>query len=109
MVDFVRCMHSKGSQMIALYRKTPFSKNRRAAYAAIIIFIWGSLPEPPPVGGGIGAGSSCGGLGGKAGPQPTRIIGIVIVVVAIRPDNNEIVVVIVIRGTKAPPNRQRTH
>ena len=54
----------------------------------------------------MGAGSSCGGLGGKAGPQPTRIIGIVIVAVAIRPDNNEIVVVIVIRGTKAPPNRR---
>lgn len=38
MADFARCMHSKGSQMIALYRKTPiFKKNRRAAYAAIII------------------------------------------------------------------------
>ena len=40
MADFARCMHSKDSQMIALYRKTPFFKNRRAAYAAIIIFVW---------------------------------------------------------------------
>lgn len=38
MADFIRCMHSKDSQMIALYRKTPIFKNRRAAYAAIIIF-----------------------------------------------------------------------
>ena len=57
MADFARCMHSKDSQMIALYRKTPiFKKNRRAAYAAIIIFIWDSLPEPPPFGGGMGGG-----------------------------------------------------
>lgn len=54
----------------------------------------------------MGAGSSCGGLGGKAGPQPTRIIGSVIAAVAIRPDNNETGVVTVTRGTKAPPNRR---
>ena len=54
MADFVRCMHSKDSQMIALYRKTPIFKNRRAAYAAIIIFYLGFPPEPPPFGGGMG-------------------------------------------------------
>ena len=110
MADFVRCMHSKDSQMIALCRKTPiFKKNRRAAYAAIIIFIWGSLPEPPPFGGGMGAGSSCGGLGGKAGPHTSTVIGNVIVVEAIRVDKLEKTVVAVIRGTKPPPHRQQAH
>lgn len=106
MADFVRCMHSKDSQMIALYRKTPIFKKSSGGLRRHIIFIWGSLPEPPPFGGGMGAGSSCGGLGGKAGPQPTRKIGNVIDVVVIRPDNNENVVANVIRGTKAPPNRR---
>ena len=54
----------------------------------------------------MGAGSSCGGLGGKAGPQPTRTRGKATAVGAIRPDNNETVVAIVSRGTKAPPNRR---
>ena len=54
----------------------------------------------------MGAGSSCGGLGGKAGPQPTRIISIVSVVVAISPDNNERVGAIVKRGAEPPPNRR---
>lgn len=55
---------------------------------------------------GWGAGSSCGGLGGKAGPQPTRIPGIAIAAAATRHDTNETAVVIVLRGTKAPPNRR---
>ena len=57
----------------------------------------------------MGAGSSCGGLGGKAGPHTSTVIGIVIVVVAIRVDSLEIIVVVVIRGTKPPPHRQQAH
>ena len=54
----------------------------------------------------MGAGSSCGGLGGKAGPQPTRISGSGSAAGAIRPDNNESAGATAIRGTKAPPNRR---
>ena len=45
----------------------------------------------------------------KSGPQSQRTIGIVIVVVAIRVDILEIIVVVVIRGTKPPPHRQQAH
>lgn len=44
----------------------------------------------------------------KSGPQPTRIVSVVIAVVAVVVDNAEIVIVVVIRGTKAPPHR-RSH
>lgn len=54
----------------------------------------------------MGAGSSCGGLGGKAGPQPTRIGSGIAGVGAISPNNHEIVTVVVKRRTKAPPNRR---
>ena len=62
-----------------------------------------------PFGGGMGAGSSCGGLGGKAGPHTSRVIGVIVIVVAIRIDITEVIVVVVIRGTKPPPHRQQAH
>lgn len=54
----------------------------------------------------MGAGSSCGGLGGKAGPHTSTVIGIATGVVAIRVDILEINVAVVIRGTKPPPHRR---
>lgn len=43
----------------------------------------------------------------KSGPQSQRTIGIVIVDCAIRSDTAEVIVVVVIRRTKAPPNRPK--
>ena len=54
----------------------------------------------------MGAGSSCGGLGGKSGPQPTRIVSVIAAVGAISPNNHEIAIAEVKRRTKAPPNRR---
>ena len=53
----------------------------------------------------MGAGSSCGGLGGKAGPHTSTVIGTVIAVAATRGDIPEPIVV-AIRGTKPPPHRR---
>ena len=54
----------------------------------------------------MGAGSSCGGLGGKAGPHTSTVIGTGTAGAAIRVDILETIVVAVIRGTKPPPHRR---
>ncbi len=48
---------------------------RRAAYAAILFFLFCPSRNRPLAGAGWGAGSSCGGLGGKAGPHGLQGIG----------------------------------
>jgi hypothetical protein len=45
----------------------------------------------------------------KSGPHATRIAGVIGVAVAVRRDNEEVIVVAVIRGTKEPPHRRRTN
>ena len=41
----------------------------------------------------------------KSGPHATRIVSVIVVVVAVRIDNEEVIVV-VIRGTQPPPHRR---
>ena len=54
----------------------------------------------------MGAGSSCGGLGGKAGPHTSTVTGAGSADAAIRGDNLETIAAAVIRGTKPPPHRR---
>lgn len=107
MADFVRCMHSKDSQMIALCRKTPIFKKSSGGLRRHYYFLFGVPSRNRRFSAaGWGAGSSCGGLGGKAGPHTSTVIGIVIVAGAIRVDMLEKSAAAVTRGTKPPPHRR---
>ena len=107
MADFVRCMHSKDSQMIALYRKTPIFKKIVGRLTPPLLFLFGVPSRNRRLSAaGWGRDYPAGGLGGKAGPHTSTVIGNVTAAAASRVDTPEITGVGAIRGTKPPPHRR---